>query len=281
MHFQTCELSARFGGCIESMFHFRDFVPDHAVERVVPTGHVFLIFELDGMVRSTFDNQTLAPTGEFTRAWVSGVHRNFISISAHARSEMLVVQFAIGGAYPFLHRPVAALNDTVVGAEQVFGPEIFQLRDRLLRGDNSEAKFEIALQWLAGRIDPALTPPAELISVVDALQATPFDKVGPASKGYSKTQKHLIDQFKRYVGPTPKYLQRILRFNAVVQQLQAKESVVWADLAVSCGFSDQSHFVREYRLFSGYQPSEFVRKNHHNADATNFFPVDDGIEDQG
>ncbi|MBL4685937.1 MAG: hypothetical protein JKY37_15180, partial [Nannocystaceae bacterium] len=153
MHFQTCELDARFGRCVESIFHFRDFVPDHAIERVVPTGHVFLIFELDGMARSTFDNQTLAPNGEFTRAWVSGVHRNFISISAHPRSEMFVIQFAIGGAYPFLQRAVAGLNDTVIAAEQVFGPEILQLRDRLQRGDNSEAKFEIALQWLADRVD--------------------------------------------------------------------------------------------------------------------------------
>lgn len=31
---------------IESVFHFKDLVPDHSIERVVPTGHLFILFEL-------------------------------------------------------------------------------------------------------------------------------------------------------------------------------------------------------------------------------------------
>jgi len=279
MHFQSCQLSGPLGRCIESVFHYRDFVPDHAVERVVPTGHVFLLFELDGIVRNTFDNITLAPTAAFTRAWVSGVHHDFISISAHPRSEMFCIQFSLGGAHPFVHRAVSELNDRVVAAEEVFGPAALELHAQLLAGKTSDDKFDAARRWLEARFDPELAPPAALVEVIDALRAAPLSKVGDAATGYPRTQKHLIDQFKRFVGPTPKYLQRILRFTAVLEKVQAGRPVRWADLAAECGFSDQPHFVREFSRFSGFGPSEFVRNNHDVADLPNFFPVDAGSND--
>ncbi len=37
-----------WSGDVQAIFHYADFVPDHAVERVVPTGHVFVLFALDG-----------------------------------------------------------------------------------------------------------------------------------------------------------------------------------------------------------------------------------------
>lgn len=268
------------GRCLESVFHFRDFVPDHAVERVVPTGHVFLLFELDGIVRHTFDNATLAPTAAFTRAWVSGVHHDFISISAHERSEMFCVQFALGGAHPFVHRAVNELNDRVVAAEQVFGPEVLELHTELVAGETSDDKFDAARRWLDARFDSERAPPADLVAVVEALKAAPLSKVADAARHYPRTQKHLIDQFKRFVGPTPKYLQRILRFNTVLDKVGADEPVRWADVAAECGFSDQSHFVREFSRFSGFGPSEFVRNNHHTAELSNFFPVGDEPSDK-
>ena len=107
MIFETHTLSPPIDRFIESVFHYKDFMPDHSIERVVPTGHIFIIFELDGMQRNTFDNETLKPNGTFTKVWISGMHRNYISISANQKSEMLVIQFKPFGAYPFFHFPLS------------------------------------------------------------------------------------------------------------------------------------------------------------------------------
>ncbi|MFT6865814.1 MAG: hypothetical protein ACJA08_000639 [Cyclobacteriaceae bacterium] len=55
-------------------------MPDHSVEHVVPTGQIFIIFELDGFTRNTFDNKILKSNNTFTKVWVSGMHKNYISI---------------------------------------------------------------------------------------------------------------------------------------------------------------------------------------------------------
>lgn len=106
MIFQPHLLDKSYSPYIESIFHFKDFIPDHSIERVVPTGHLFILFELDGFERNTFDNESLKPNNSYQKVWISGVHRNYISISAHENSEMFVIQFKPYGSYPFLHFPI-------------------------------------------------------------------------------------------------------------------------------------------------------------------------------
>jgi AraC-like DNA-binding protein len=37
------------------------------------------------------------------------------------------------------------------------------------------------------------------------------------------------------------------------------DEVDWADLAVTCGYSDQPHLVHEFQAFSGMSPSAYLR----------------------
>lgn len=275
MIFETASLPPAIDRCLESLFHLKGFKPDHSIERVVPTGHVFIIFEFDGMPRHTFDNETLKPDREFTRVWISGMHRRYLSISALPDSEMLVMQFKPAGSHPFLHIDVSRLNEQVVPAEEVLGEGILDLRERLLTADSSQDKFEIALRWLEARFDAGKTPPDELMKIVEALQNEPVGRFDEAVRGYPNSAKHLIDQFKKYVGLTPKVFQRILRFSELLQQLQREEKIDWADIAYRCGYADQSHFIREFRHFSGFNPTEFIRQEF-NKGESNFFPLDRG-----
>lgn len=254
------------------MIYFQDFVPDHSIERVVPTGHVFLIFELDGYMRHTYDNDTLQPNADYTKVWISGMHKNYISISAHEQSSMFVVQFKPFGAYPYFHQPLENITEQVVPAENVLGKDVLQLRDDLVEAADATEKFALAEKWLNERYKADHEPPSELKQVITQLQEQPVSNLNHIVDTYPKTQKQLIDSFKKYVGLTPKYYQRILRFNELLQKMQQKEKVSWTDIAYSCGYSDQSHFIKEFRHFSGFNPEEFISKEHDKQ--ANFFPLD-------
>ncbi len=273
MIFNVSTLHAPLSTYVESIFHFKNFIPDHSIERVVPTGHVFVIFELDGFVRNTFNNATLKPDREFTKVWVSGLHKNYISISAHENSEMFVIQFKPFGAFPFIHESLATLSEKILPGEFVFGKEILELREQILPLSTSEEKFETAQNWLLSRYIEQNPPPETLINALNALSANPASNYQQVVGSYPSTQKHLIDQFKKYVGVTPKYFQRIQRFNEILHKIHQKEKITWAQIAYQSGFSDQSHFIKEFKHFSGFNPEEFISKDFHN-DEQNFFPLD-------
>lgn len=273
MIFTPYQPSERIAPYIEAIFHYKDFVPDHSIERVVPTGHVFIIFELDGFERHTFDNQTLKPNATYTRAWVCGMHRNHISISAHENSEMFVIQFKPHGSYPFLHVTADMLNELIVPAHEVMDDSLYELRDAMIQAEDTADKFVLAEQWLLGRFDEEKLPPPEIPEFIAKLQAEPVDSLNALIEAYPASQKSLIDQFKKYVGLTPKYYQRILRFNDLLKRIQNKDRVSWSDIAYECGYFDQSHFIKEFRHFSGFNPGEYICRDY-NKDEPNFFPLD-------
>lgn len=272
MIFNEHTLSPDLNEYVESLFHYKDLVPEHSKERVVPTGHIFLLFELDGIPRNTFDNRSLNPIATFTKAWVSGMQSGYITISAHDHSEMLVVQFKPAGAHPFFHIPISRLNDRIVPAEEVFGSEILNLRKNLVEDTSPDAKLRVMEDWLTQRFEKEKEPPEALLSALAKIQEESVSNLSKVVSEYPKSQKHLINQFKKYVGLTPKVYQRILRFNEILQRINADERISWTEVAYKCGYSDQSHFIKEFKHFSGFNPQEFIDKD--QSRESNFFPVD-------
>ncbi|MEL6811664.1 MAG: DUF6597 domain-containing transcriptional factor, partial [Bacteroidota bacterium] len=178
MIFNTHIVKDPLDKCIESIFHFKGFQPDHSLERVVPTGHIFILFELDGMERNTFDNRTLEPTGTFSKVWVSGMHKNYLSISAHPNSEMFVIQFKPYGAYPFVHVPLHQIANRVIPGQELFGDEILELHQQILKQQTSEEKFSLAEEWLLGRFDSDRFPEIELLTSLHRLLGEPLTNNG-------------------------------------------------------------------------------------------------------
>jgi AraC-like DNA-binding protein len=50
-----------------------------------------------------------------------------------------------------------------------------------------------------------------------------------------------------------------MRFRRVLSEIEARRPVGWADLAAACGYYDQSHFIQEFRGFSGMNPGAYLR----------------------
>ena len=122
------------------------------------------------------------------------------------------------------------------------------------------------------RFDETLKPHPAVEKCVSRLIANPMTStLAEATSAITISRKHLVELFKRHVGPTPKILHRILRFASIAQHLQMQEPVAWAAISLACGYVDQSHLIKDFAQFSGYKPREFLLEGH---DRLNFFPVD-------
>lgn len=273
MIFEQHNLPAALQNCIESIFYINDFVPEHSMERVVPTGHVFMIFEFDNITRTVYDNKTLAPAAHYKNVWVSGMHKEYITISAHRNSEMLVVQFKPAGAFPFFQTPLHKLSGLVVDAVDIFGDSVLELRNEMLASEHVAGKFYLIEKWLLKRYDGTQLPSRDLLSFINRLQEEPVCKLNQVVDSYPHSQKQLILHFRKYLGLTPKQYQRILRFNEILKSIHGKQEISWADIAYNCDYSDQSHFIKEFTFFSGLSPRTFIKKDL-SQDQYTFIPLD-------
>ena len=57
---------------------------------------------------------------------------------------------------------------------------------------------------------------------------------------------------------TPKEFIRIVRMQRALSMLQQDATIPFVQVAYECGFSDQSHMIKEFKLFSGYTPAEYL-----------------------
>lgn len=258
-------------GVVEVMFLLDGYLPGHSRERVVPNGRVTLVIELDGRERHVYDNATGEVLQTCRGAWLSGVHRNHLTIGDTEHGNRLVaVQFVPGGARAIAHANVEHLQDLVVPADQVLGDGVHALREQLLQAGGATACLDALQVWLEQRHNEEFAPPVFLTDAVHKLVADPgIVRLTELSADAGVSHRHFLDVFRQHVGTTPKSLQRVLRFYSVFERIQGQERVDWAALADELGYSDQAHFVREFRAFSGYRPTGFLRQGH---DRENFFP---------
>ncbi len=272
MIFEACPVPKALADYIDSIFYFEGLSPDHSRERLVPTGNSFLLFELDGIPRHTLTNDGEEILNTYTKSWISGAHQEHISLSVPPSGSMLAIQFSYFGALPFLHQNLSNLSNSVVPSEEILSDEIFELRSLILRQKETKKKFDVLLQWLNNRFDQKYVADVEIKQILHRLKEEPASKFQEIIGKYSKSQKHLISEFKKHNGLTPKQLHKVFRFNKILQVIQDQKKIEWSMIAYECGFADQSHFIKEFKLYSGMNPQTFITNNFQHRE--NFYPLD-------
>jgi AraC-like DNA-binding protein len=68
-------------------------------------------------------------------------------------------------------------------------------------------------------------------------------------------------KFFQKVGLSPKYLARIRRLGYLCNLIAGKKKVDWAKLFYECEFYDQSHFIKDFKEFTGRTPQQYLTEN--------------------
>ena len=94
-----------------------------------------------------------------------------------------------------------------------------------------------------------------------------------AGTGWS--ERHLTSRFRAEIGLTPKAAARVIRFDRarklLVRNLTgASPEYRLADLAADCGYFDQAHLAREFRVLAGCPPSQWLAEEFRNVQAGNW-----------
>ncbi len=73
----------------------------------------------------------------------------------------------------------------------------------------------------------------------------------------SVTERQLQRLFNRYIGLAPKFYCRVVRFSHIFSLMEQHDSS-WVEIALESGYYDQSHFIRNFKVFTGEDPSAYL-----------------------
>lgn len=75
------------------------------------------------------------------------------------------------------------------------------------------------------------------------------------------SERSLERIIQSYIGVSPKQFSRISRFQSALNCLYNQPVSRLSDIAYTFNYSDQSHYIREFREFSGLSPKQFVKQS--------------------
>ena len=223
-------------------------LPDGAVELIINLGDPQKLCDPENHARSDF----------YRHSWISGERTAPIVIDEAGSVHLLGVRLRAGGTWPFLGLPVSEFTGRVVELEAVLGREIDRLRERLGEAADDDARFVIVETWLLERMRSRTAPARAVSYAVEAIRRDAAARIGQIADEAGVSHKHLLREFDRCVGLTPKTFARVCSFQRAINWIGQKPAVDWADTAVACGYYDQAHFIHEFRAFSGLTPASYL-----------------------
>jgi AraC-like DNA-binding protein len=164
---------------------------------------------------------------------------------------MTGVRFRPGMAGTFLGVSPGELTDG-----SAFLNDLWPRRARTLERQLDDAKsIRDAMRLMLASVAVPGSEPNPVQLAIDALTAAK----GSADLDTLASQANLSPrQFRRRCleesGLTPKHLARVLRFRHACEIARAVGETDWAAIALDAGYYDQSHFIRDFREFTGQTP---------------------------
>jgi AraC-like DNA-binding protein len=252
---------------VHLLWLYEGYNQPHAKERVLPTGEMQIVINLLEDKSCIYDRDDTDRCQTLSGSLLSGAHSEYVVIGTAMQAFIMGVYFKPGGAFPFLRMPAGELRDTTVSLETLWGATAVDLRDRLLEAPTNQARFEILERVLLAELNRGFVRHGAVGFALRRFMDAPHTTtVASVTDQIGLSPKRFIQVFRDETGLTPKVFCRIRRFQQVLNRMDGRKSVEWAEVALDCGYFDQAHFIHDFRAFSGINPSSYLanRTEHRN-----------------
>jgi AraC-like DNA-binding protein len=249
---------------VESIWYFESASFAHERERILPTGAMQLLVNLEEDELRTYHGPGYTDVMRLPGAALSGTYRDHFAIDTAEQRSIAGVAFRSGGAFPFFREPADEVSNAHVELGWLWGRGGATLRERLLEASATErspgAILDTLERELLARAVRPLAPDPALEFAVSALDrgatvAAVLSRIGGSSKRFLRA-------FAERVGLTPKRFERIRRFRRVVDSIELGRPVSWTQVALACGYYDQAHLINDFREFSGITPTAYAPRSY-------------------
>lgn len=230
-------------------------LPDGKTELIVHFGDDFFKLEHGQYVRQA-------------RVLMSGQLTERIFLKPSGRVGVVSVRFKAAGAARFFSIPYSEIVDQVIDFSQYEKVVAKKLENEIAQAFTTNERFAVLRRLLLKRLQKQESN--EDIFVRQACryitQSQGAYSVQELAKLIGFSERQLERKFKQQVGLTPKLLSRIMRFQKFIAVSKTSPDLTLTDASLSCGYYDQSHFIKDFAKFSGVNPMSYLSSSHPMSD---------------
>lgn len=233
---------------------------DHASplrEHLLPTGAMHVVLRLTDSPLRIVDPCCGPEALTLDAALVGGARSRFYvrELNAPACSVGAVLHPGVAGGLFGVDADGLAERHTPLAT--LWGASAQQLREHLLATRDAQARLAIFETALLARLPRVRGLHPAVAAALAQLSRGQTVAAAVRHSGYS--HRRFVALFRQSVGLGPKSWQRVQRFQRALPVLAAPgdDATSLAALAANMGYSDQSHFNRDFLAFAGVTPLAF------------------------
>jgi AraC-like DNA-binding protein len=195
---------------------------------------------------------------EGARVW--GVCSRKFEKVLEGQGSVVGIKMRPGGFRPFVDFPIRALTDGSRSLRECFAQAVDVERE-VMAESRDDARISLVEAFFRSRLPPH-DPNVDLVAHVVTLAESSRDiaTVEDLARRSRVSLRRMQRLFREYVGVSPKWVLRRFRIHEAAQRAEGGE-VRWSQLASELGYTDQSHFIRDWRAQVGMTPKEYARSN--------------------
>ncbi len=239
-------------------------------QRILPDGCMELIFHFGNLYRQYFEDGThiVQP-----RSFIFGQISRYLEIEPTGTTGIIAARFMPDGLFAFLPIDARLLENKATDIRELFGSKGEKLEVEVMSAGSDQQRLDIIEKFLLAE----LTTPQNISTITKSCVGTIIQSCGQmevsALAAKMKLNRRSLErQFSRVIGLSPKQLSKAVRLQATLKSLSQNKTHSLTSLAYEHGYFDQSHFIKEFKEFTGISPRVFYANNFQLA---SFFANDD------
>jgi AraC-like DNA-binding protein len=229
------------------------------VERVIPTEGIQIMFHYKTPFLVLHPNQQGISQ---PRSFISGLSDSFSDVSTNGTTGVVFINFYPLGASFFFNFPLSELENQNVDLSDILKSEMTEVEDQLLQKQTILERVQVIEQFFIRRFNPIGNHDQMLIrkgiEMIKSHKGVVSAKL--LSESLYTTPKTLERKFSHYIGKSTKQVIKLMRFQDVLSDFKPSRIMNLSEFAHQKGYFDQSHFIHDFKSYTGYTPKEFAQK---------------------
>lgn len=233
-------------------FWWIDSEGDQTIElqKIVPDGYPELIFHYNDPYQINLDGTWQLQSKHL----IAGQIRQHFFLKNTGRSGMFGIKLQPWSVYEIFGLDMSKLSDRVIPIELSEDHPVMEIISNL--GSNKDLQSFISHCYHCFENIRAIDPPPLQQSIEKIIAKKGAITLKELSAQLNTSERSIERYFNKYIGLAPKFYSRIIRF-AHIFELVKKHEQDWSAITYYAGYFDQSHFIRNFKEFTGEEPSAY------------------------
>jgi len=239
-----------------SVFESSGRLPATERKLIVPNANFKLTFTYRNGIEARIGDKTFIQNQN--KLSLSGLIDSPVLIDPQedAQTGTIIIEFNPLGAYRLFRLSYSEVKNQIVELADLIGSRSEELQTQLAETNSVTMKLQLLQDFLINLLEKTTSDPIYDYCIGRISASKGLVSVGQLEKETGYSSRWLHTKFLEHLGTGPKNLAEIVRFKQFYQAYATGVKSMELKAHIYQYYHDQSHFIRAFKRFTGYTPTE-------------------------